>query len=126
MPRGGARAGAGRKKGGKEAETLRKLALLASVPEQFKNADYDPLKEMISLAKKQRPDSVDGLRFSFHLALAKKYYPDVSAMKISGDEQNPLMIARALSPEQRQARLDELWAKTNGHEVEAGAYATDC
>ena len=45
-------------------------------------------------------------------------YVESATLKVSGDRENPLVIARALSPEQRQARLDELLVKTNGHEVE--------
>lgn len=105
----------GRTQGTPNKSTARKAALLASPAEQFKAEDYDPLVEMRKLATKERLGKNDGLRFSMHQALAKKFYPDVSAVKVSGDPENPLL----LSPEERQARLQALQARlhasSNGH-----------
>ena len=116
---GGRRAGAGRKKGSPDKVTLQKRALLESAGEQFKAADYDPLKEMRLLAQKKRLAKQDPLKFQMHRDLARKYYPDVMAMKLSGDQDNPIRVAGDLSPAERKDRLAELIAQTNGHEVEA-------
>ncbi len=54
----------------------------------------------------------------FRLKKLNPAYKD--RLQVSGDADNPLVIARAMTPEQRSARREVLLAKLNGHEVEAG------
>ena len=82
----------GRGKGAKNKTTQRKEQLLASAAEQFRAADYDPLREMRCLVIKKRLAKNDVLRFNMHQVLARKYFPDVSAVKVSGDADAPLQL----------------------------------
>jgi len=60
------------------------------VEEHFRSANYDPMAEMMKIAEKANPEAIDNVRFGYHQALAKKYYPDVAAVKVSGDPEAPL------------------------------------
>jgi len=56
----------------------------------------------------------------YHLSTKGKHRGYVERVQVSGDPDNPVVIARAMTPEQRHAKREELLAKLNGHEVEAG------
>ncbi len=102
----------GKKTGGRKAGTPNKITeakrlLLASVEDQFQAAGYDPLESMINLAQKKRLARQDAVKFGFHLALARKFYPDVTAIKVEGRMEH----VQAMDEPQRQARIDALLAK---------------
>ena len=68
MAGGGSKPGerrGGRQKGTSNKATIRKRLLLASVEEQFRGKEYDPLAEMIAIAEKPRPSLMDQIRFDF-------------------------------------------------------------
>jgi len=62
----------------------------------------------------------------YHLSTKGKSRGYVERIQVAGDAGNPVVIARAMTPEQRSAKRNELLAKLNGHEAEAGIHATDC
>jgi len=116
-PKPGSPKTGGRKKGVLNKATQAKRKLLATVEEQFLSADYDPLKEMVDLAQKSRLAVQDQIKFGFHLALAKKYYPDVAAVKVSGDPDAPIAIE--YYPSKLQEALNKAEASRNGDSISA-------
>lgn len=102
---GGARAGAGKKKGSTTKETQRKIALLLTVEETFKASGYDPLQCMIDIAQTNVVTLSDDLKFGMHRVLAHKYYADLGALKVDATvEHKPITVV------ERQFK-----AESNGH-----------
>ena len=102
---GGARAGAGKKKGSTSKETQRKIALLLSVEEAFRASGYDPLQCMIDIAQTQEVTQSDQIKFVMHKDLAIKYYANLGALKVDATvEHKPITVV------ERQFK-----AETNGH-----------
>lgn len=116
MAGGGSKPGerrGGRPKGQTNKATKAKALLLASVEEQFKASGYDPIAAMIAIAQKARPTAIDSVKFDYHMKLAKKYFPDVAAVKVSGDPEAPIAVTevRRISYAEQVASQ----APTNGH-----------
>ena len=66
--------------------------LLPTVEEAFNDHEYNPLIELIKLGKKKRLTKTDRLKFSIHRELCLKHYPNVAAVTLRGDPENPLIV----------------------------------
>jgi len=79
----------GRKKG--QIGERRKV-FLAKIEEQFREKEYDPIAEMIALAQKEILTVQDMMFLDIHKILAKKHFPDVTAVTVSGNPDSPLVV----------------------------------
>lgn len=86
----------GREKGARNksvvAEEERKLALLSTVKEIYEDQGYDPLGLAVAIALRKSLRKNDYTFFQMHMALAKKYYPDVGMVTVRGDAENPVVF----------------------------------
>lgn len=87
---GGKRKGAGRPKAAIAKKSVRRDLLLLEAKAQFEAYEYDPLQELIIIAQQEQITEQDLIHVEVHKLLARKYYPDVAAVKVSGDPDSPL------------------------------------
>lgn len=112
MSGGGSKPGerrGGRQKGTKDkkvvAEEARKIALLATVKDIFEEKGYGPLDLAVDIALQSKLGKDDYIFFQMHMALAKKYYSDLGALKVDATvEHKPITVV------ERQFKVE-----TNGH-----------
>ena len=93
MAKGGARPGAGRKKGGKNAKS-------AAIAQKAAAAGITPLEYMLDLMRKEPPEDAEpatlvsyaALRFEAAKAAAPYVHPRLAAVEHSGKDGGPFLV----------------------------------
>ena len=103
---GGVIRSVGRPKGAKNKLSS---VIAKSIAQMCKDKDVDPFEAMIDILANKRTQSL--LRFHCAKELAQYIHPKLTAIKMSGDPDNPLIVYQEMSSEMRKARIDILLEK---------------